>query len=740
MASTLHEVILVAQGLSAGQGRVRRFRAVEGLSRIFSLELELELADTSVDPHGFLYASASLGVVRLKDGVVLRTFTGIVTSIEERVSRAARQAVRLVIEEPLALLRYTSDYRIFQGQTTQDIISTLLSEASIDKTDFRMSGSYLTRDVCTQYGETNLAFVSRLLEEEGIFHFAEHQDNGLRTVFGDSSSAYAATTPKDTLPFYDPTGLVSTESITRIEDGARAVPVKVALRDHDFTKPDLDLTAEASIEGPFGREDYDFPGFYFDPSEGTRRAQRSLDAHAAEGLIVRARSSAMSLAAGHTFTLEGAPDAELDQEWVVRDVEHVWEDAEAGPSYSNTALLLPKDQVFRPPLVTAKPRVPGPHLARVTGPAGQEIHCDEHGRISVTFPWDRRSTKDEKSSYWVRVGQMHTSGSSVIPRVGWEVLVDFEDGNPDRPIVLGRLYNGRNQPPYPLPAQKTASSLKSSSTPGGGGYNEVRMQDSGGGEQFHIHAEKDMNVVTANNKVEKVTTSASQSIGANQSRTVGANETWRIGSNQQVSIGAAQSHSVGGSRTKTITGNEKHTIKGSRSWTIGGSHSTTTPRSVTESTPASFSETVGGSNLEVAAMGVSMAVAGAASFTVGGAKIEAVATGRGDLTVGAHASTVGGAYIQATPKDVGVSVGGAKATTVGGAFLANAGGDVEFSSDTSVKITVGGLVALNAATIVLKVGGSSVTLSGGAVTVKSSTIKLTATGPFPELTPLVKDK
>jgi type VI secretion system secreted protein VgrG len=740
MATSLHEMIFTAEGLSPGAARVRRFRATEGLSRIAHAEVDVELQDPAVDPRKWLHAGATLGWVRLADGVVLRRFGGIVTSMGERVSRSDRQAITVVIEPMLALLRYASDYRIFQSQTTAQIVTTLLDEANAGPYELRITGNHPTRDVCTQYGETNLAFVSRILEEEGIFHFVEYREDGPMLILADSGSAYAVVAPESTIAFRAESGMTSTEAVTRISDGARTEPAKVTLRDHDFKNPALDLTASAESKAPLGREDYDFPGFYFDPGEGKRRAEMRRDALVVEGTVIRAQSTAMSLTAGHTFTLSGAPDPALDKEWVVRDIDHVWEDSGGDVFYRNTAFLLPKDMVFRPPMVTQRPRTRGPHVARVTGPSGHEIHCDEHGRIKVTFPWDRRSTQDDKSSFWVRVSQQHTSGAVVIPRVGWEVLVDFEDGNPDRPIALGRLYNAKNVPPYPLPGQKTVSGFKSQSSPGGGGYNEIRMQDGAGGEQLHVYAQKDMNVVTANNKTEKVTTSGSQTVGADQKRTVGANETWKIGANQECKLGAAQTWSVGGSRTKSITGAEKVTIKGSRTITIGGSHTTMTPKSVSESTPASFTETVGGSAIEVAALGVATAVAGSASISVGAAKIEAVATGRGDMTLGAQASTVGGAYIQATPKDVGVNVGGAKATTVGGAWLANAGGDVELSSSSNLHITVGGLVALNAGTIVLKVGGSTVTLSGGAVVVKSSTIKLTATGPSPEVAGLIKDK
>ena len=259
----------------------------------------------------------------------------------------------------------------------------------------------------------------------------------------------------------------------------------------------------------------------------------------------------------------------------------------------------------------------------VTGPRGQEIHCDESGRVKVRFPWDRRASHDDQSSAWIRVGQMHSSGSVAIPRVGWEVAVEFEDGDPDRLIVVGRVYNGRYGPPYALPGHKTVSTLQSASTPGGAGCNEIRMDDGGGAEQVHVFAQKDQNVNVANNKTEKVITDTTMGVGANYTLKVGANETVKIGANLEHVVGAAQTWSVGAARTKTVSGGETITVKGDRSLSIGGSHTTMTPMSVSNSTPASLSETIGGSCLEAAALGVGMMAAGTVSVSVGAAKIEA---------------------------------------------------------------------------------------------------------------------
>lgn len=737
---SLHQLIFTAEGVPPGAAVVRSFTCTEELSQLYRAEVFVDVADPDFDPGALLLKSAEIVVVRMQSGAVLRRYRGVVTRTREVAeNHAGFTHFSATLEPPLAILRLSADHRIFQAVTTRQIVETLLNEAGLPAPVFRLSGSYVTREVCTQFGESTFAFVSRLLEEDGIFYFFEHSDDDVQLVFGDSASAYSATALVDELPFHRGSGLISEQAILDLRERDRVRPAKVTLRDHDFKRPALDLEASATDGAPLGRERYDHPGRYVDPGEGKRRAQARLAALASEARRVVGASTAFSLTPGHTFEITGAPDPALDREWVVVGVRHEWVDAGDGARFGNRFELLPGDMAFFPPERAARPQVRGPQVARVTGPQGDEIHCDEHGRIKVYFPWDRRSTRDEKSSAWVRVGQMHTSGSVAIPRVGWEVLVEFEDGDPDRPLVVGRLYNGIYPPPYPLPAGKTMSALKSASSPGGGGHNEIRMEDSAGGEHLHVYAQKDLNLNVGNNKTEKIATNAQESVGSNQTRTVGGNETLKVSGQLAVTVGASQSWSVGGSRTKSISGGETLAVTGARSMSIGGSHTTMTPLSVSHSTPAALSETVGGSCIEAAALGVSMAAAGVASFTVAGSKLEAVVTGKTDMTLGARASTVGGAFISASPANVAVKTAGAKATTVGGAWAANAAGEVVLASKANVTITVGGAVAMNAASVSLKVGGSTVTMSTGMVVIHASEIKLTATGPQAELAPMVED-
>ena len=337
------------------------------------------------------------------------------------------------------------------------------------------------REVCTQYDETMLQFVSRILEEDGIFFFNEQAENGPTLIFGDSADSYSASTP-DELVYYGPSGLFSGDAVTHIAACERMRSAALTLRDHDFKKPSVDLEAKATAKTAFNRERYEYPGRYIDPGEGKRRAGMWLDAETAENTGLDCRGTAFFLSAGYTVKLEQTGNSAWDGEYVVVRVHHDWSRTGAGASRLEARFrLLPKSASYHPARRAPRPRVSGLHTAVVTGPAGEEIHCDEFGRIKVQFHWDRHGKGDDKSSGWVRVGQMHTSGSVVIPRMGWEVLVDFEDGDPDKPIVLGRVFNAQFMPPSKLPDQMTASRLQSFVSPGGKGHNEIGVND--GAEQ-----------------------------------------------------------------------------------------------------------------------------------------------------------------------------------------------------------------------------------------------------------------
>jgi type VI secretion system secreted protein VgrG len=730
---------LVATDLDAGVLRATRIVAREQVSRGCEYQVFATCDYGAVEVRELLRKPAAIVVAR-EDGSIVRRLGGFVTKVSERASTVVnRQEVRVVIEDPLALLRYSSDHRIFQEKTTREIVQTILDESGIPSSEFRLSGASRKREVCTQYGETMRAFVDRILEEDGIHWFVEQGEDGAKVVFGDGPSSWSETPFDKTIRYRHGAGLHPDETLDSIHARARVRPKKVTLRAHDFAKPTLDLEAAVESDTVLGREHYEYPGRHRVAAEGKARAKAILDAHVAQATATKVSGRVFRMTAGHVFDLEETPGQAHDGAFVALEVVHEWSHLD-NARLETTATILEKSAPYAPEPRTPKPRALG-DLALVTTPSGQEIHTDEHGRIKAQFHWDRHSKPDDKSSGWIRVGQMHTSGSVVVPRVGWELLVEYEDGDPDRPIVLGRLWNQSSPPTDPLPGGATNSTLVSYTTPGGSGRNELRMNDGGGSELVRVHAQKDLNLVVANDKKEKVTTSADIGVKVDEKIKVGANETTKVGSMDEVEIGGSQTYKVAAARTKTITKDEKVDVKGDRSVTIAASHTTTTPKSIDTSTKGNLSETVGGSCMEVAALDVGLAVAGSASITVGGAKVEAVATGKSDLNIGAKATTIGGAFLNVTPKDVTVATKNSKATTVGGAWLATSGAEAEISSKDAIDILVGGAIAFNAASkIVLKVGGSTVTVSGGSVVLESKEVKLTASGPAAELAPMVGSK
>lgn len=739
-----HPGVPPAPGL-ARPARVRRLWAREAVSEVFRVTADFDLPGCQADPADWLLCRGAVVVAR--GGEVVRRFVGIVTGAMEHASRSPRgRRVSVTLESPLAVLRLSRDTRVFVDRSVPEIVAAILEEAGLggEGVRFALARAYAPRASCTQWDETCLDFVSRLLEDEGIFYIHDHGACPA-IVFADSPAAWlpARAAP---VPFRPESGLAAAEAVFELRAIDRARPARVSLRDYDFERPALRLEHAAHDGAPLGREHHEWGVLRHGARglrglAGERAARDRLDAFAAEAACVAGRGNCFGLAAGHVVTVCDAPDAAMDRAWMVRDVEHAFRDEGAsGQRYTCSFNLLAHDAPYRPPLRTPPPRVAGPQIAHVTGPRGEEIHTDRHGRIKLRFPWDRRAPWDDRSSGWARVGQMQMSGAVAIPRVGWEVLVDFEDGDPDAPIVLGRLYDGSHPPPEPLPRRKTVSLLQSASSPASGGFNAIELDDAAGAELVRLHAQRDLRMDVANRRAEAVGSSSTTAIGGHRTLSVGGDEALQAGGSCDATVGGSQRIAVGGSRARSIGGDDGVEVGGSRSLAIGGDHTVTTPGACSTTAAGGLTETVGGSSVEVAGLAVSMAAAGAASVSVGGAKIEAAAGGATDFTLGAKVSAVGGARVLASGADVGLRVSGSKATTAGAAWVMGAGGDAELSAGAALSIQVGGAVAMDAANIVLSVGASSVTIASGGVVIRSPTIRLTATGPHAELSALVKDK
>ena len=576
MASTFQAAFEVG-GVQAY--KVLSSREVHQLSRPVYVEVEA-LLPVYADTEDLIGQPAELYIGY--DGQDGRSFTGIVESVTVVGSSNLGDAGRtyqysFVVVTPLSFLAGNQRCLIQQVVDVKDAVTAVLTDAApMLLVDWRLTGTYPKRAYCVQYQETDLAFVSRLLESEGIYYFFEMGDDGTPTlVLCDDSTTSKPIDGDATL--HRQLGLLGdhNDSILKTSDNHAVVSGKFTLRDFNFLTPQLDMTATAAGKLHTDFEVYDYPGGYLDPADGKRVAQLRLDAEQVEAQTLSIEARCTRVSVGRKLTV--ADTTSTDGDWLVTRAVHEleWDDKDA-PEYSCRAELLPLMTKFRPARVTPRPVIEGPQTAAVVCPSGsqaEEILTDEHGQCKVKFHWDLGPAMDDKATAWMRVSQLQTSGSMMLPRVDWEVVVEFLEGDPDRPIVTGRLYNGVFMPPYALPEGKTRTSIKTAVTPGGMGGNEIRMEDKSGSEEIMMNSQKDTNIVVANNKTKNVGNNETLNVGGSSTTTVGANQTVKITKGSQNGIKADQTVTVGGTRSLEVNAVAAWNVTGSSTTTVGAAQS-----------------------------------------------------------------------------------------------------------------------------------------------------------------------
>jgi len=494
--------------------RVVRFTGTEALSGGY--EFRLHLCGPEVELESLVGKEALLTIESIDTP---RHVHGILAEVQY-IGESRQHCLYTALLVPrLWKLRHRANSRIFQRKTTQSIVTEVFNKAGItgDQFRFQLTGSYSARDYCVQYRETDHAFVSRLLEEDGIAYHFEHTAEQHVLVLSDNGNSPPI--PGDPEIWWSPPHgrVFDREHVTNIRVGEVIRTDKFSLRDFNLHFPDAPM--EANV-GDGDLEVYDFPGEYQDnsagpsPDRGPGIARIRLDAIHTSKRVTEGHTDSPRLTAGHSFTLAGHPRANVDGDLRLLSVKHRGEqpqalDQDAGDKafeYDNEFLAMSLKQPYRPPRVTPRPIVTGVQTATVTGPQGEEIHVDEWGRVKVQFHWDRIDGFDEDSSCWVRVSQLWAGngwGAMFIPRIGHEVIIDFIEGDPDRPILTGRIYHGLNATPYPLPNCKTKSTIKSD-TYQGGGYNEFRYEDQRGAEQIFMHAQRNLDIRVLNDRMESI--------------------------------------------------------------------------------------------------------------------------------------------------------------------------------------------------------------------------------------------
>lgn len=508
-------------------------------------------------------ATALLGkpaAVTLIDGSGHKRFLhGLITRFTQRGSDCTAE-----MRPWLWMLSLAADNRIFQNQSVPDILAAVFGDAGF--TDYRnsLTETYPPLEYCVQFQETSFAFASRLMEAAGISYFFEHSESAHTLVLADDAAAFKDCENAASIPFLPLAAGDDWLSDLRIT--TLAVESGVAVQayqsdDYNFTTPATELKVTS---GSGARRVYEYPGQYQTVDAGETLAKRRIEAFQAAATEITGASPVRALCAGGAFTLTGHPDPGLNARYVVRSVSH----HAARREYTNGFTAFPAATPFRPPRVTPPPRISGAQTAIVVGPSGKEIYTDNYGRVKVQFHWDQHGQKDENSSCWIRVAQSWAGvgwGAFTLPRIGQEVVVTFLNGDPDRPLITGSVYNGDNPVPYPLPDEQTKTVLKSNSSAGGGGFNEIRLEDKKDSEEFHLHAQKDMTIEVLNTQTVTIT----QDRGVTISK---GNDTLTVSEGDRtvaVSKGN-ETHNVAGTRDLTVTGNETHTNKADFSHSVSG--------------------------------------------------------------------------------------------------------------------------------------------------------------------------
>nr|WP_244183455.1 type VI secretion system tip protein VgrG [Xenorhabdus kozodoii] len=515
---------LTAGGLAPETFVVTDFTLHEHFSQPFQLEVGLASADPAIDFPAVLDRSATLTI--LQDGVESRSITGMVASFEQGNTGLHQTTYQMSIRPDMWRTTLRQNSRIFQQQNIAAIITTLLKEHGIRDVIFSLRHAHPEREFCVQYQESDFAFLQRLTAEEGIFYFFECGNGRNTLVFADDAGSVP---PGIVLPYQPETSSLGEPAVSSLTHRAQVRPATVQLKDYTFKNPAWaaefrqQMKDDTLQQGYY--EHYDYPGRFKDEAHGKDFTRYRLEGLRNDAVTGHGHGQAMAIQPGRLFTLYNHPREDLNQPWQVVGASHTGRQPQAretAGSDSGTTLhsqfsFIRHHQHWRPaPL--PKPVIDGPQIAKVVGPAGEEIFCDQYGRVRLQFPWDRYGKSDDQSSCWIRVTQPWAGqgwGMLAIPRIGQEVVVDFLHGDPDQPIVTGRTYHASNIPPGALPGSKTQMAFRSK-THKGEGYNELLFEDAKGSERLALHAQKDMSTEVLNDRSTRVVHDHTESVGNNQ--------------------------------------------------------------------------------------------------------------------------------------------------------------------------------------------------------------------------------
>jgi type VI secretion system secreted protein VgrG len=583
----------------------------ETLSTLYEFQLGFVSENPDLDCQGVIGTPAAIEL-DAQNGIK-RYFSGHIVKVFAQGKSGRYWSYDVTVAPKLWHASRRTDFKIWQNLSVVDIASEVLNKNAI-RYEWRTKNSYKTWEYLVQYGETDLDFLCRLFEHEGIYFWFEHATGGETLILGDHFSTHLPVPGYENIPFYelDSAGALADEDFySDWRSARRAEPGHYKHRDYDFKHPSTDLTAESS--DPRGHlfdqyEVYAYPGNYVEAGDGSAYATARLEALQSAQDVIVLDGFVRGAVPGARFSLNNHPRADQNRDLVITHANYEmvnsgYEGSEVeggGHQFHVKIEAIPADRQFRAEQKTPQPRVRGPETAVVVGPAGSEIHTDEYGRVKVHFHWDRYGQKDGTDSCWIRVAYPWAGtnfGSIHIPRVGQEVIVDFEYGNPDRPVITGRVYNAEQMPPWELPAHKTQSGILTRSSLNGTpeNANALRFEDAKGEEQVWLHAERNQDI--------EVEVDETHWVGQDRKKTIDRDETTEVHRNRTETVDGNEKIAVHQNRTETVDKNEKLTVGQSRYRSVGQNEDVTIGRNLTITAGDTITIRVGLSKLVMTSSG-----------------------------------------------------------------------------------------------------------------------------------------
>jgi type VI secretion system secreted protein VgrG len=684
-------------------------RGTEEISQARHLEVELSVPwRHAFDPEAACGQPAVLVLMRNDDVRRIR----LVVSEARRAAASPKDPngvrIALRLEARLSWLRHRVDFRVFRDRDVPTIVSEVLGGLGVP-VERRLRETYAVRPYTVQCRESDHDFAKRLLEDEGIFFFISDDDV---VVLGDAPTSYDdAPAP---LPWRQRTGL-DQQSDAVFDLGARGHlgPGSVTSRDFDFERPSLDVTHTASV--PLGAstpasELYDYPSGRTTPGGAATKAQKQAEAFACSRDQVQGRSFAGHLRPGLVVSPDAAPAGLHPGPWVLVEVRHDFRRTESGFSVGFCAIDAAK--VARPEPRTPVPRWTSPMTGFVTGPPGEDIHTDAWGRTKIHFPWDRLQPKDDTCSDWIPTLQDNTGRSSTIPRIGWEMLVHFIEGDPDRPIIMGRVYNGEDPPFASLPGSKTTTTIRSLTSPREGDRSDNRLtfEDLVDAEAIFLHAERDHTVQIDQDKTILTGSTDGRAVHGHEVVAIGKNRDTKVAEDATLDVKRDMEVAIGAQRTTTIGEESAANVGGNRTTTIGGSHLRRLGSSDTVTARKGLLETIGALVLEASVRDNTVVADQVSVAMVGGAMLNLAKETVSQTTGKLRSETIGGLLFTKAKKLLMTRVEGSRVATIGSSLSVDAGEDALLTGQSELVVAMGSGTLKASKSAVLKVQNTKIEL------------------------------